>query len=252
MRLKIVAANWKMNTTYSEGIKLAENVIEHAGKIDSGKLLLFAPPFTHIHAISELVKGHKHIGVSAQNCSHEKNGAITGEVSAAMIYSAGAKYVIVGHSERRTLFHESEEVILKKMKEAVYNKLNVIYCCGEPLEVRENGKHKDFVSEQLNGSLLKLPDDMISHLCIAYEPIWAIGTGKTAKVEEAQEMHAHIRSMVNHKFGKSVAAEMPVIYGGSLKISNARELFSQRDVDGGLVGGASLNADEFAAIVNCL
>jgi triosephosphate isomerase len=252
MRLKIIAANWKMNTTYTEGINLAEVVLEHTGKIDSGKLLLFAPPFIHLKALADIVRSHHHVAVAAQNCSHENQGAFTGEISAAMVHSTGCKYVIIGHSERRSLYHETEDIILQKMLTAIYNKLNVIYCCGEPLDIRESGKHKEYVAEQLNGSLLKLPADMISHVAVAYEPVWAIGTGKTATTEQAQEMHVYIRSLVNNKFGKTVAAETSIIYGGSVKLSNARELFSQRDVDGGLVGGASLIAEEFAAIVNCL
>lgn len=252
MRLKIVAANWKMHTTYDEGLQLINSVLEHSGKIDAGKLLLFSPPFTHLKTIAEKTIGFQNVSVAAQNCHHEKQGAFTGEVSAAMLRSVGCKYVILGHSERRQFFGETEEVILKKMMNAIYNKLHVIYCCGEPLEMRENGTYKEYVAEQLHASVLKMPDDMIHDVAIAYEPIWAIGTGQTATTEQAQEMHAHIRNFIKIKFGNTIAAEMPIIYGGSVKMGNARELFSQNDVDGGLVGGASLNAEEFAAIVNSL
>jgi triosephosphate isomerase len=252
MRLKIVAANWKMNTTYDEGIQLVKNVLEHSGKIDAGKLLLFVPPFTHLKAVADITATFENVAVGAQNCSHENAGAFTGEIAAAMLRSVKCKYVIIGHSERRQLFGETEETILKKIMTAIYNKLNVIYCCGEPLEMRINGTYKEYVAEQLHGSLLKMPDDMIHNVAIAYEPIWAIGTGQTATAEQAQEMHAHIRNFVKIKFGNTIAAEMPILYGGSVKATNARQLFSQLDVDGGLVGGASLNAEEFAAIVNCL
>ena len=252
MRLKIVAGNWKMNTTYNEGISLAENVLEQTGNIASGKELIFAAPFIHLKTLAEIAAKHNNIKVAAQNCFYETKGAFTGEVSPAMLKSVGCSYVIVGHSERRTLFNETEEIILKKTLAALYENLKVIYCCGEPLNLRESNKHKEYVAEQLNCSILKLSETQIKNIVIAYEPIWAIGTGKTASAEQAQEIHAFIRSAVKAKFGAAISADITILYGGSVNAANAKELFNQPDVDGGLVGGASLKAEEFAAIANAI
>ncbi len=252
MRLKIVAGNWKMHTDYNEGISLAESVLENTGNITAGKELIFGVPFTHLKPIAEIAAKHKHVAVAAQNCYYETKGAFTGEVSAAMLKSVGCSYVILGHSERRQFFNETEETVYKKILAALYEKLKVIYCCGEPLEIRENNRHKEFVGEQLQGSILKLSQEQIKNIVIAYEPIWAIGTGKTASSAEAQEMHAYIRSAIKSKFGTAIAADISILYGGSVKASNAKELFAQPDVDGGLVGGVSLDATAFAAIVNSI
>jgi triosephosphate isomerase len=252
MRLKIVAGNWKMNMLFQEGVALAGNILENTGAVSSGKELIFGVPFTHLKSIAEIATKHANVFVAAQNCYHETKGAFTGEVSPAMLKSVGCSYVILGHSERRQYFNETEEIIYKKTLAALYEKLKVIYCCGEPLDIREKNKHKEYVGEQLQGSILKLSEEQIKNIVIAYEPIWAIGTGKTATTQQAQEMHAYIRSTVKAKFGASIAAEISILYGGSVKASNAKELFSQPDVDGGLVGGASLDAVEFAAIVNSI
>jgi triosephosphate isomerase len=252
MRNKIVAGNWKMNMLLNEGVELTKNVIESVGKVPSGKQLIFATPYIHLKQISDIVKVFSNILVAAQNCYYETKGAFTGEVSAAMLKSVGCSYVILGHSERRQYFNETEETIHRKVLAALYEKLKVIYCCGEPLEIRESNKHKQYVTEQLQGSILKLSEEQIKNVVIAYEPVWAIGTGKTATAEQAQEMHAHIRSIVKATFSAAIAADTSILYGGSVKASNAKELFAQPDVDGGLVGGASLNAVEFAAIVNSL
>jgi triosephosphate isomerase (TIM) len=252
MRLKIIAANWKMHTTLQESTQLVENVLEQTGKVAAGRLLILSPPFPFLKNVFDLVKQKENVAVAAQNCHHENKGAFTGEVSPAMLQSVGCRYVIIGHSERRILFNETEEIIFKKMYAAILEGLKVIYCCGEPIEIREAEKHKEYVSEQLNGSILRLPADMIDNAVIAYEPVWAIGTGKTATSAQAQEMHAFIRNTVKNKFGKEVASNISILYGGSVKAANAREIFSQHDVDGGLVGGASLNAEEFAAIVNSI
>lgn len=252
MRTKIVAGNWKMHTTFQEGKQLAVEVLENCGAIPSGKELIFGVPFTHIQSVSEIAIKHRQVYVAAQNCFYETKGAFTGEISPAMLKSVGCSYVILGHSERRQYFNETEETIYKKVLAALYEKLKVIYCCGEPLDIRESNKHKQYVTEQLQGSILKLSEEQIKNVVIAYEPIWAIGTGKTATAEQAQEMHAHIRSTIKAKFGATVAADISILYGGSLKASNAKELFAQPDVDGGLVGGASLNAVEFAAIANSI
>ncbi len=252
MREKIIAANWKMNTTSAEGIQLAQDILEQTGSIDAGKRMIIAPPFTHLQAIADMVKTIPRVSVAAQNCFHETKGAFTGEISPSMLKAVGCGYVIIGHSERRTIFNETEEMILNKIYAALFAGLKVIYCCGEPLIIREENKHKEFVSGQLQRSILKLSEEQIKSIVIAYEPVWAIGTGKNATDAQAQEMHAFIRNAVNAKFGREVAANISILYGGSVKMMNARELFAQPDVDGGLVGGASLNATEFAAIVNSI
>lgn len=252
MRTKIVAGNWKMHTSLQEGIQLASDVVENCGAITPGKELVFGVPFTHLKSVAEIAVKHKYVLVAAQNCYHETKGAFTGEVSAAMLKSVGCSYVILGHSERRQYFNETEEIIYKKTLAALYEKLKVIYCCGEPLDIREKNKHKEYVGEQLQASILKLSEEQIKNVVIAYEPIWAIGTGKTATAEQAQEMHAHIRSTVKATFGATIAADISILYGGSVKATNAKELFAQPDVDGGLVGGASLDVMEFAAIVNSI
>jgi triosephosphate isomerase len=250
MRLKIVAANWKMHTDFQEGITLVRDVLARCGTLEPGKLLIFAPPFTHLKTIADLTASHQRVAVAAQNCHYEIKGAFTGEVSAAMIQSVGCRYVIIGHSERRMLFNETEELILKKINAALNAGLSVIYCCGEPLEIREQGKHEAYVAGQLSGSVLRLSPTMLSKIIIAYEPVWAIGTGQNATAAQAQQMHTFIRKMINAQYGNDAASGVSILYGGSIKAANAHALFAQPDVDGGLVGGASLNAEEFAAIFN--
>lgn len=252
MRLRIAAANWKMNTNINEGLTLLNDVLENIGEITAGNQLILAVPFTHLLSVAQKVVGIKNVHVAAQNCFHENKGAYTGEVSASMIKSVGASHVIVGHSERRQFFAENEDDILKKILVSLYEKLKVIYCCGEPLEIREAGKHLSYVSEQLQGSILKLSNEQIKNIIIAYEPVWAIGTGKTATKEQAQEMHAFIRKAITAKYGAEISAGISILYGGSVKANNAKELFQMPDIDGGLVGGASLNPEEFAAIVHAL
>jgi triosephosphate isomerase (TIM) len=252
MRLRIAAANWKMNTNINEGLNLLNDVLENTGEITAGNQLILAVPFTHLLSVAQKVVGIKNVHVAAQNCFHENKGAYTGEVSASMIKSVGASHVIVGHSERRQFFAENEDDILKKILVCLYEKLKVIYCCGEPLEIREAGKHLSYVSEQLQGSILKLSSEQIENIIIAYEPVWAIGTGKTATKEQAQEMHAFIRKAITAKYGAEISAGISILYGGSVKANNSKELFQMPDIDGGLVGGASLSPEEFAAIVHAL
>lgn len=251
MRRKIVAGNWKMNTTRQEGEHLAQQVLAEAPSFheESSEVILF-PPFTHLSSISKLLNGQRLISLGAQNCSDKESGAFTGEVSISMIKSCGAEYVLVGHSERREYFDESDKLLADKIDTALKSNLKPIFCCGEPLEIRESEKQEEYVSNQIENSLFHLEQSQFDKLVIAYEPIWAIGTGRTASSDQAQEMHRSIRSKIKSKYGDTTADLVPILYGGSCKPSNAKELFAQPDVDGGLIGGASLVAVDFAAIVN--
>ena len=250
MRKKIVAGNWKCNTNLQEGVELAKAVNELVvSKGDKDVVVVLGTPFTHLTKVVESVD-NKRIGVSAQNCGAEAKGAFTGEVSAEMVKSTGATYVILGHSERREYYNETSEILNKKVALTLENGLTPIYCCGEPLEIREAETQNDFVKKQLDETVFQLPVDEFKKLVIAYEPIWAIGTGKTASTQQAQDMLAFIRSLIADKYGKDVAEEISILYGGSCKASNAPELFSQPDIDGGLIGGASLKAEEFLGIIN--
>ncbi len=250
MRKKIVAGNWKCNTNLQEGIKLAKAVDQLAAKEAAADVIIvLGVPFTHLSKVVESVNTER-IGVAAQNCAAEAKGAFTGEVSAEMVKSTGAEYVILGHSERREYYGETSEVLNKKLALSLNNGLTPIYCCGEPLEVREAGNQNEFVKNQLEETIFKLPESEFKKLVIAYEPIWAIGTGKTATSAQAQEIHAFIRSAIAEKFGNEVAEGVSILYGGSAKPDNAPELFANKDVDGGLIGGASLKAEDFLGIIN--
>lgn len=250
MRKKIVAGNWKCNTNVQEGIELAKAVNDLVAREGAPDVVVvLGTPFTHLTKVAETVDTDR-IGVSAQNCAAEAKGAYTGEVSAEMVKSTGADYVILGHSERREYYGETSETLNKKLALAFENGLTPIYCCGEPLEIREAGTQNDFVKKQLEETIFQLSADDFKKLVIAYEPIWAIGTGKTATSEQAQEIHAFIRSIIAEKFGDEVAQETSILYGGSCKPSNAKELFANKDVDGGLIGGASLKAEDFLGIIN--
>jgi triosephosphate isomerase len=250
MRKKIVAGNWKCNTNVQEGVELAKAVNDLvARKGAADVVVVLGTPFTHLTKVVETVDTDR-IGVSAQNCAAEAKGAYTGEVSAEMVKSTGADYVILGHSERREYYGETSETLNKKLALAFENGLTPIYCCGEPLEIREAGTQNDFVKKQLEETIFQLSADDFKKLVIAYEPIWAIGTGKTATSDQAQEIHAFIRSIVAEKFGNEVAQETSILYGGSCKPGNAKELFANEDVDGGLIGGASLKAEDFLGIIN--
>lgn len=246
-RQQIAAGNWKMNKTYSEGISLVEEIIE---KTRDGKILvILGVPFIHLNGVADLVANVPYIKLAAQNCHEKANGAFTGETSAEMALSAGAEYVILGHSERREHYKESNEVLSKKVAHAISKGLKPIFCCGESLRIRKAKIHVGFVANQLNEGLFHLSKEDFSKVVIAYEPIWAIGTGETATPEQAQAMHKEIRNLIEKKYGNETAENIPILYGGSVKPDNAKELFSQPDVDGGLVGGASLNADDFVKIV---
>lgn len=250
MRQKIVAGNWKCNTTVQEGVELAKAVdtlVASQGADDV--VVILGTPFTHLTKVVETVNTER-IGVAAQNCAAEPKGAFTGEVSAEMVKSTGAQYVILGHSERREYYGETSEILNKKIALALENGLTPIYCCGEALEIREAGTHNEFVVKQLEETIFNLPAEDFKKIVIAYEPIWAIGTGKTASAEQAQDMHANIRAAIAAKYGQEVAEGISILYGGSCKPSNAKELFANKDVDGGLIGGASLKAEDFLGIIN--
>lgn len=247
MRKNIVAGNWKMNTTLQEGIDLAKGVNDQV--TENNDLVILCPPFIHLTEVAKVIT-KKNLFLAAQNCATEESGAYTGEVSAAMIKSTGAEYVIIGHSERRSYYGETDEILNKKVKQALANDLKPIFCIGEVLEEREAGKHLDVVKTQIEKGLFDLPVADFGKVIVAYEPVWAIGTGKTATSDQAQEMHKYIRDLIAQKYGAQAAGDTTIQYGGSCKPGNAQELFANPDVDGGLIGGASLKADDFVAIVN--
>lgn len=250
MRQKIVAGNWKCNTNLQEGIELAKAVnavVANEGAKDVTVVL--GTPFTHIVKVVETVDG-KRIGIAAQNCAAEPKGAFTGEVSAEMVKSTGANYVILGHSERREYYGETSEILNKKLALALQNGLTPIYCCGEALSVRQAGTHNEYVKQQLAETVFNLSADDFKKIVIAYEPIWAIGTGVTATSGQAQDMHENIRAAIAGKFGNEIAEGTSILYGGSCNAKNAKELFANKDVDGGLIGGASLKAEDFIQIIN--
>lgn len=247
MRKNIVAGNWKMNTTVPEGVALAKDVNEQLGNKQHNCEVVICVPFTHLTAVASVIDRNL-LGLGAENCSEHESGAYTGEVSASMVASTGAGYVILGHSERRQYFGENNEQLLAKTRLALENNLIPIFCVGEVLEERENGTYNDVVKHQIE-ALFDLSSEDFSKIIVAYEPVWAIGTGKTATAEQAQDMHAHIRSVISGKYGEAIAENTSILYGGSCKPTNAKELFSKPDVDGGLIGGAALKADSFMGIV---
>ena len=248
MRKNIVAGNWKMNTTLQEGVKLAEEVNAAVNAADAKCDVIICVPFTHLAPINGVISGK--LGLGAENCAGHKSGAYTGEVSAPMVASTGAKYVILGHSERRQYYGENAEILRAKVALALENGLTPIFCIGEVLSEREAGKHFDVVKSQIEDGLFNLSAEDFSKLILAYEPVWAIGTGKTATADQAEEIHAFIRSVIAGKYGQEVADNTSILYGGSCKPTNAAELFAKPDVDGGLIGGASLKCADFMGIVN--
>ncbi len=252
MRKQIAAANWKMNLTLLQGEQLAEEILSAGIKLSSGQRAIFAVPFPYLAAIARKTAGVNGFYTAAQNCAAERSGAYTGEVSAEMLAGIEIPYVIIGHSERREFFGDTDELLAKKVDLALANKLQPIFCCGEPLEVREAEKQNSHIEDQLKAGLFHLGKEQMSNFVIAYEPVWAIGTGRTASSEQAQEMHQHIRKLIADEYGKETADSVSILYGGSVKASNAPEIFSQPDVDGGLVGGASLIAAEFITIIKSL
>ncbi|MBR1882484.1 MAG: triose-phosphate isomerase [Muribaculaceae bacterium] len=249
MRKNIVAGNWKMNTTVPEGVQLAQEVNDAVAAAGTLKCdVVIGVPFTHLTAVRAAIDIDK-VGLAAENCANHTSGAYTGEVSAAMVASTGANYVILGHSERRGYYNETIELLKEKVDLALTAGLKVIFCCGESLEERKAGTHFDVIKNEIVGSLFHLDAEAFANVVIAYEPIWAIGTGETATAEQAQEIHAFIRGLLVEKYGNTVADDTTILYGGSCKPSNAAELFAKPDIDGGLIGGASLKADSFMGIV---
>lgn len=248
MRDKIVAGNWKMNNDLAETEELISKLKMQMVK-EPEAVVMVAPSFTNLYPTFQALKDTPVI-VAAQNMHESEKGAFTGEVSASMLKSIGINTVIVGHSERRAIFHETSEILEKKVKAAIENEMKVIFCFGEELEDRKNHKHFDLVEKQLKEGLFDLPQSAWKNIILAYEPVWAIGTGETASPEQAQEMHKHIRTLLHKNVGKEVAESTSILYGGSVKPNNAKEIFAKEDVDGGLIGGASLNAVDFVQIVN--
>ncbi len=248
MRDKIVAGNWKMNNDLAQTEDLLSN-LKKLYKESEGVRVIVAPSFTNLHHAFESLRKSS-IDVAAQNMNENSEGAYTGEVSARMLTSIGVKTVILGHSERRAIYKETDELLAKKVDAALENDMEVIFCCGEELNERKADKHFDVVKRQLEKGLFHVSEANWKKIVIAYEPVWAIGTGETASPEQAQEMHAFIRKTVAEKFGNDLANEVAILYGGSVKPGNAQEIFAKEDVDGGLIGGASLNAEDFMAIAN--
>ncbi|MCT4645016.1 MAG: triose-phosphate isomerase [Carboxylicivirga sp.] len=248
MRQNIVAGNWKMNNTLEEGVTLANEVNEILKANKPNCKVVLGTPFIHLAEVAKNVDCEL-VGVAAQNCADKVSGAYTGETSATMVKSTGAQYVILGHSERRAYYGETNAILKEKTDLVLANELTPIFCIGEVLEEREAGKHFDVVKEQIEEALFHLSAEDFGKVVLAYEPVWAIGTGKTASPEQAQEIHAFIRQTLANKYGAEVANETSILYGGSCKPSNAKELFANPDVDGGLIGGASLKAEDFHGII---
>ncbi|MBL7768212.1 MAG: triose-phosphate isomerase [Flavipsychrobacter sp.] len=252
MRKQIAAANWKMNLTYQQGEKLLDEILHEKIELTQQQQVVFAVPFPYLIMAKSVVANEKHYFIAAQNCHHKKAGAYTGEIAAEMLHSIGVPFCVIGHSERREYFNETNQELAEKLNLLLEQDIQPIFCCGEPLSVREAGEQNQYVEVQLKESLFHLDASQLKKVVIAYEPIWAIGTGKTASAAQAQEMHAHIRQVLNNQYGAELANEISILYGGSVKAANAEEIFSQPDVDGGLVGGASLQVAEFSAIIKAL
>jgi len=250
MRKQMVAGNWKMNTDLDAGSKLASEIVNMVADEVRGNVgVILAPPFIHLTKVGGLIRSEARISLAAQNCSEHEQGAYTGEVSAAMLASAGVNFVILGHSERREYFKETNAQLARNVDVVMSHGLLPIFCCGESLTIRERGDYVDYVCEQLKESLFHLSKDDMRKIVIAYEPIWAIGTGKTASADQAQEMHHAIRAFIGAQYGNELADDLTILYGGSCKPSNAPELFACPDVDGGLIGGASLSSRDFVDII---
>ena len=248
MRKKIAAGNWKMNLDHSQALELTRSICDY--EIPDDVNVILGVPFVYLQEVIRESESNARVSVAAQNCHHKESGAFTGEVSAEMLSSLEVPYVIIGHSERRELFGETDDVIREKLDLLLQHNRKVIFCCGEPLEIRESNTQNGYVSQQLVNSIFHLEKEQFDSLVIAYEPIWAIGTGLTATPEQAQDMHSFIRTLVSEKYGETTASSLSILYGGSVKPANAADLFSQADVDGGLVGGASLDAGSFRNIIS--
>lgn len=250
MRKKIVAGNWKMNLDYNEGLSLFSEVINMVkDELKGDQQAIICSPFIHLHSLTQLAKGYAKIAVGAQNCHQAESGAFTGEISAKMIHSVGAPYVILGHSERRQYFGETNDLLAEKTNTALRNQLTPIFCIGETLQERESERYFEVIKKQLAEGVFHLNETDFSRLIIAYEPIWAIGTGLTASPQQAQEIHAFIRKEIAGQYNQAIADETSILYGGSCNPKNAAELFGQADIDGGLIGGASLKSRDFTDIL---
>lgn len=252
MRKQIAAANWKMNLDLSGANTLLDALLQQEHQLTENQVVVVAVPFPYLVLAQEKLKNKPGYFVAAQNCYSKKSGAYTGEVSAEMIQSVGVEYVIIGHSERREYFGEDNKLLADKLNIILETGLQPIFCCGEALPVREAGTQNEYVTKQLKESLFHLTAEQLQQVIIAYEPIWAIGTGKTATTQQAQDMHRHLRDVLGNQYGQSIAKTISVLYGGSVKAGNAAEIFAAPDVDGGLVGGASLVAADFGAIIEGL
>ena len=252
MRKQIAAANWKMNCTYQQAESLLDDILNNQTSLKKYQQVIFAVPYPYLIMANSEVADEENYFVAAQNCYTKQSGAYTGEVSAEMLQSIGIHHCIIGHSERREFFNETNAMLAEKVNICLENEITPIFCCGESLSIRETGSQNDYVENQLKESLFHLSEVDIQRLVVAYEPIWAIGTGKTATTAQAQEMHAHLRSVFERKYGSLVSENISILYGGSVKAGNASELFACTDVDGGLVGGASLIAADFISIIKSL
>ncbi len=252
MRKQIAAANWKMNLTLAQGEKLMDEILATTFNMGANQQAIFAVPFPYLLTMQQKTVTQKNFFCAAQNCAAQKSGAYTGETSAEMLNSIRVEYVIIGHSERREYYNETDTILAKKVNIALENNVKPIFCCGEPLAIRETETQNVHIEEQLKAGLFHLSAAQIENFIIAYEPIWAIGTGRTASSAQAQEMHAHIRAVLSTKYGAAIADTISILYGGSVKAANAAEIFAEPDVDGGLVGGASLIPVEFTSIIQSL
>ena len=248
MRKNIVAGNWKMNLNREEGIKLVEEVISLVSS-DNNVEVVFSPSFLYLHKVNKMCANDNLLQTASQNISHNDSGAFTGEVSAQMVNSLNVKYTILGHSERREYFNETNIELKQKVDLSLKNNLEIIFCCGESLNQRESGVHFDWIKQQLTESVFHLTEKEFEKVVIAYEPIWAIGTGITASSDQAEEIHQFVRNVIAEKYNENIAENTSILYGGSCNPTNAKELFSKKNIDGGLIGGASLNAENFTRII---
>lgn len=249
MRKKIVAGNWKMNLDFNMGLSLFSEIINMAqDEVHNDVSIIVASPFVHLHSLVQLNKGHNKVAIAAQNCHQIEYGAFTGEISAPMLKSIGCQYVILGHSERRLYSGETNSLLAQKVAISLAHQLTPIYCIGETLQERENAQYFEIIEKQLEEAIFLLSAQDFSKIIIAYEPVWAIGTGLTASPAQAQEIHAYIRTLIEKKYNTALAQATSILYGGSCNASNAKELFSQEDIDGGLIGGASLKSRDFIEI----